>query len=233
MDGAHLALQPRLQAIADLVTAGARLVDVGTDHGYLPVYLLQEGAIPAAIATDIGQAPLDHARRTAAAYGLSKRLSFRLCDGLAAVSPEEVDTVVIAGMGGETIAAILDAVPWAGEKDLLLQPMTRSELLRPWLAGHNYRIAGETLVEDKGHIYPILRASGGQMPPPDPGQCYYGYASPQDPLFLPYLRRWRRRLERAAAGLQSAEKDPQPQRLEDLRAALAALREKEASLCQP
>ena len=134
MDAARLALQPRLQAIAGLVAAGTRLVDVGTDHGYLPVYLLQEGVIPAAIATDIGQAPLDHARRTAAAYGLSKRLSFRLCDGLAAVSPEEVDTVVIAGMGGETIAAILDAVPWAGEKDLLLQPMTRAELLRPWLA---------------------------------------------------------------------------------------------------
>ena len=231
--GERPALQPRLRAIADLVPAGSRLADIGTDHGYIPIDLLLDGRITAAIATDIGQVPLDHARRTAATYGLSRRVSFRLCDGLTAVSPEEVDTVVIAGMGGETIAAILDAVPWAGEKDLLLQPMTRAELLRPWLAGHNYRIAGETLVEDKGHIYPILRASGGQMPPPDPGQCYYGYASPQDPLFLPYLRRWCRRLERAAAGLQSAEKDPQPQRLEALRAALAALREKEDSLCQP
>ena len=102
------ALQPRLRAIADLVPAGSRLLDVGTDHGYIPVALRLAGRIPSAIASDIGAEPLDHARRTAARYE-ADRIDFRLCDGLAAVAPEETDTIVIAGMGGDTIAAILAA----------------------------------------------------------------------------------------------------------------------------
>ena len=232
MDELRLALQPRLHAIADKIAPGARLVDVGTDHGYLPIYLIQQGMISSAIATDIGEGPLDHARHTAARYGLSHQVTFRLCDGLAAVSPEEVDTVVIAGMGGETIAGILDAVPWSKEKTLVLQPMTRAEWLRPWLTHNGYQILDESLVEDKGYIYPILQAAGGQMPPPDPGQCYYGYAPPQDPLLLPYIRRWRQRLEMAARGLETAEKAPQPQRLAAVQAALAELQEKENALCQ-
>lgn len=230
MGKASLVLQPRLQAIADLVANGAHLADVGTDHGYLPIYLVQRGVISSAIATDIGKGPLEHARRTADACGVSDRLSLRLCDGLEDVSPEEVDTVVIAGMGGETIAGILDAVPWSAEKRLLLQPMSRAEFLRPWLADHGFCIQRESLVKDKGYIYPILQATGGQMPPPDPGQCYYGYASGQDPLFLPYLRWWKQRLQDAVRGMAVAEKVPQ--RLDVLQTVLAQLNEKEASICQ-
>ena len=137
----QLTLQPRLQAIADLVPQGARLADVGTDHGYLPIYLLQRGQIASAIATDLHLGPLERGRQAARAYGMEAQITFRLCDGLQAVAPEEVDTVVIAGMGGETIAAILDAVPWSREKLLLLQPMSRAKLLRPWLVDHGYAIS--------------------------------------------------------------------------------------------
>ena len=96
---AQLLLQPRLQAIADLVPCGGRLADVGTDHAYLPVYLMQQNRIPWAIATDIHPEPLERGRRTARSCGMDTRISFRLCDGLTAVLPEEVDTVVMALVG--------------------------------------------------------------------------------------------------------------------------------------
>ena len=131
----RIALQPRLRLLAEMTPPGGRLADIGTDHGYLPVWLLQEGRIPSAIASDVGAEPLEHARRTAEEYE-TQGLDFRLCDGLSGIEPEETDTVVIAGMGGETIRDILRAAPWAadGHHTLLLQPMTKVELLRGWRA---------------------------------------------------------------------------------------------------
>ena len=135
METTRLQLQPRLQCIASLVPKGARLADIGTDHGYLPVYLLQEGTIGHAIASDINALPLAHARATAAEYGVTEKLDFRLCPGLAKLRPEECDTVAIAGMGGETILGILEAAPWTrdGAHTLILQPQTKADLLRRWL----------------------------------------------------------------------------------------------------
>ena len=130
-----LHLQPRLHLLADLVPQGAKLADIGTDHGYLPVYLLQKGRIASAIAADIGRAPLEHARRTAQQYGVEDDMRFLCCDGLQGIGPEDVDTVVVAGMGGETIIHILSQASWtkAGSTLLLLQPMTKQEDLRRWL----------------------------------------------------------------------------------------------------
>lgn len=227
----QLTLQPRLQAIAGLVPQGVRLADVGTDHGYLPIYLLQHHRISSAIATDLHPGPLDRGRQTAQTYGMEKRIIFCLCDGLQAVDPQTVDTVVIAGMGGETIAAILDAVPWSREKLLLLQPMSRAEFLRPWLMDHGYAIGKEELVLDKGHIYPILQVTGGTMAALSVGEIYYGLSRPDGPLFAAYLQNWKSRLEKAAAGLRQSKLPGD--RLTELEAALAALREREEFLCQP
>jgi len=158
-----LELQPRLQALADWVRPGARLADIGTDHGYLPVWLRLHGVVEYAIASDLRPLPLEHARRSAAEFG-AEGIDFRLCDGLADLSPEETDTVVIAGMGGETITAILSAAPWAldGKHTLLLQPMSRAEHLRAWLPENGGKVLRERLVEDKGNLYPILEVTGGE-----------------------------------------------------------------------
>lgn len=131
----HLQLQPRLRLLADMVPQGARLADIGTDHGYLPVWLMQQGRIASAIAADIGPEPLAHARRTAEEYGTA--LDLRLCDGLRGIAAHEADTVVMAGMGGETIIHILTDSPWPRDSGctLLLQPQTKVELLRLWLPG--------------------------------------------------------------------------------------------------
>ena len=117
-------LSPRLRSVAGLVPPGARFADVGTDHAYLPVWLLQQGIIEHALVSDLRPGPLDRARSTAARYGLAERMEFRLCDGLSGIAPAEADTIAIAGMGGETIAAILAAAPWVREQGCLL-------LLRP------------------------------------------------------------------------------------------------------
>ena len=163
----QLHLQPRLRLLADLVPQGARLADIGTDHGYLPVYLLQKGRIISAIAADIGQAPLDHARRTAQQYGVTDGLRFLCCDGLQGIGPEDADTVVIAGMGGETIRHILSQAPWtkAGNTLLLLQPMTKQEDLRRWLNENGYAQSAERLVRDKDYLYPVFTVSAESSRP--------------------------------------------------------------------
>ena len=159
----ELQLQPRLQCIASLVPQGARLADVGTDHGYLPVWLLQHGRIESAIASDINALPLDHARATAREYSVTERMDFRLCPGLAKIKAEECDAIAIAGMGGETILGILDAAPWTheGVHTLILQPQTKVDLLRCWLCGHGYRFLSETLVRDKGAALRRLPCESG------------------------------------------------------------------------
>ena len=199
----ELLLQPRLQAIARLVPQGSRLADVGTDHGYIPVWLLLEGRISSAIASDIGAEPLAHARRTAEQCAVTSGIDFRLCDGLSAVAPEEVDTIVIAGMGGDTIAAILELAPWTKRgKTLLLQPMTKAEVLRRWLPEHGYRVTAEQLAADKGVLYPILTAEGGKMQPISQAQAEGGILLQDDPLWGIYLDKRILRLRRAALGMQ-------------------------------
>ena len=142
--GKHLELTPRLRQIAAWVRQGAHLADVGTDHAYLPVWLTLQGRVASAIASDLRRGPLDRAQETGRRYGVGDRITFRLGNGLAAVAPEECDTIVIAGMGGENIAQILAGAPWTadGRHTLLLQPQSRAEALRRFLAEHGFAVVG-------------------------------------------------------------------------------------------
>ncbi len=198
---------PRLRSIAALVPPDCQcLADIGTDHGYIPVSLLLEGKIRRAVAADIGALPLDHARRTAAQYGVT--LDFRLGDGLAVLEPGEADVIVIAGMGGDAITEILAAAPWSRAGPLLLlQPMSKAEVLRAWLPLNGYAVQGEELVQDKGVLYPILTVRGGAMPPASDARAWGGFLLARDPLWGLYLADRLLRLRRAAAGLERA-RDP-------------------------
>ena len=220
----ELHLQPRLQCIADCVPHGARLADVGTDHGYLPAALLQNGRIERAIASDINAAPLEHAKATAAECGVTERMDFRLCAGLDAIAPDEADTVVVAGMGGETIIAILQAAAWDWSgKTLLLQPMTKAELLRRWLTERGFCIVFERLVRDKGTIYAVIMAEAGQSAPLTNAEAWCGVGLLRDPLYGEYAADRIKKLERAAAGLRQA-KDLDSNQIEALEADAAELR---------
>ena len=203
-----LELTPRLRAAAELVPEGARLADVGTDHGYLPAWLLLRGRIDSAIAADLRPGPLDRARQTAARYGLTEQMDFRLCDGLSAVSPGEADAVVIAGMGGETIAAILSAAPWVREAGcpLILQPMSAQPFLRRWLQANGYAVEREVLAREGETLYTIFLAKAGPTPPLTPAEAWAGRQSREeaDPLRGAYLDKLLLRASRARDGARAS-----------------------------
>ena len=228
----RLQLQPRLQLLADMVPEGCRLADVGTDHGYLPVYLLQRRRIRGAVAADIGAEPLAHARRTAEAYDV-EGIDFRLCDGLRDIAPDEVDTVVIAGMGGETIIAILEGAAWTkdGAHTLLLQPMTKAADLRYWLAVNGYNFTKERLVWDKNYLYPVLCVTGGGTPQAlTERQALTGVALDNDPLYREYLTQQADKLRRTAEGLRRSAKPDAQQRADAAEALAREIEEKRDTL---
>lgn len=215
----RLELSPRLAAVASLVPDGARLADIGTDHAYLPVSLILDGRIEEAIAADLRSGPLDHARRTAGEYGVLERLDFRLCDGLAAIAPQECDTITIAGMGGETIAGILCQVPWTRQAHrLILQPQSTQNVLRRFLSGNGYAIRSERVVREGERWYPVLLAEGGQMAPLTPAEEIAG--RPETWIFQPerrgYLEWLFKRTQNQLAGLLRSAKPEDALRREEL-----------------
>lgn len=218
-------LTPRLQRIADWVRPDARIADVGTDHAYLPVWLRLQKRVSYAIASDLRKGPLERAKETGRIYGADK-IEFRLCNGLADIAPHEVDTVVIAGMGSETICSILEAAPWTadGAHTLLLQPMSHSDRLRFFLCRHGYRILRESLVYDRGTIYPVLEVTAGEEAL-TLGQLWGGAKLLHDPLGDRYIIETMIRLQGAVAGLNRSGKEQDQLRAEELRDILTALLE--------
>ena len=212
-------LSPRLETIADMVPSEARLADVGSDHGLVPIRLILDGRISSAIASDIRPGPLTRARNNAREYG-ADHIRFVLCDGLSGISPDETDTIVIAGMGGETIASILEAAPWVRDgKTLILQPMSRPEVLRRELARLGIRIGEERLAEERGKIYTVIGARGGE--PLVLSEAEY-YAGPfallaREPLYARLTERLIEKTGAALDGLSRSEERADPVRREHLR----------------
>lgn len=199
-------LDQRLQAVAALVRQGTRVADIGTDHGFLPAFLVKEKNCPFAIASDIRKGPLDAARRTVEKEDLSDKISLRLGDGLSSVSPNEIDDIVIAGMGGETIAAILESAPWVKDKryQLILQPMSRAECLHQYLLENGFEIQTEQLIQDGKHSYIVLSAQYTQAAPDfDPFSHWKGgFSSPDG---RPYWRLAAAYLTKKANGIRKTD----------------------------
>lgn len=212
-----LELTPRLRMVADLVPAGTRLADVGTDHAYLPAALVLEGKIPSAIAADLRPGPLSRAKTTVRDYGLNGKITFRLCDGLKGIEPGEVGAVAIAGMGGETIASILAAAPWTREQDvtLVLQPMSSISDLRLWLSQNGYQIVGEELAREGDTLYTALLVRAGEMGPMTTAELWAGRNS-AGPLRGQWLDLWLGKTERALAGLAQSRQESAPRRRREL-----------------
>ena len=154
-------LSQRLSSVASMVTAGNCLADVGTDHGYVPIYLYERNIIPRAIAMDVNKGPLERAALHIAESGMKEAIETRLSDGLTALKPGEADSVVIAGMGGELIANILEAAPWTKDPcyTLILQPQSSGNDLRRRLCQMGYAIETEALEEEGGYLYNLLKVA--------------------------------------------------------------------------
>lgn len=213
-------LTPRLRSVAELVPKGAKFADIGTDHAYLPVWLLQREIITKALACDLRRGPLDRARATAEKYSLTECMEFRLCDGLAGVAPGEVDTIAIAGMGGDTIAAILSSAPWVWRENclLLLQPMSAQPHLRRWLQEHGYTIVRELLSREGNTIYTVFQVVSGPMKELSPGQIWAGRQNRGEdaPLRAEYLNRLIDQTGRAVEGLRRSTRPADRARLAEL-----------------
>lgn len=153
-------LNNRLKACALMVRKGAKVVDIGTDHAYLPIWLVQNNIVKSAIAADINEGPLNIAKQNIAKYSLSDKIETRLSNGLEKINRDEVDDIVIAGMGGELISNILSKASWLKDssKNLILQPMTTSRELRIFLKGENYKIYKEETVTSEKRVYTIINA---------------------------------------------------------------------------
>lgn len=149
----------RLTTAAALVTQGYTLADVGTDHGYIPIYLLQQEKIPSAIAMDINEGPLERAKEHIALYGLQAYIQTRLSDGVAALKPGEVEAVLIAGMGGGLVMHILKdgEKVCQSAKELILQPQSEIERIREFLREEGYTILAEDMVYEDGKFYPMMK----------------------------------------------------------------------------
>lgn len=201
-------LSPRLASVAALVPPGAVLADVGTDHAFLPVYLLQRGLIAGSVASDLREGPLNKAKANAVKYGLTGQMAFRLCDGLRDITPGEVDTIAIAGMGGETIAAILAAAPWTkqGQHRLILQPMTSLYDLRHYLSGSGYMITMEHLNREGRRIYITMEVQPGTASPYSEGEKWAGrqWKGMDAPLRDDFLSEMERRAKGALLGLEKS-----------------------------
>lgn len=216
-----------------MIENGRGLIDVGTDHGFLPAALAAGGYSGKLFASDINAMPLSRARETAHACGAEDRIVFLLSDGLDACPKDEIDTIVMAGMGGELICRILDRAEWCLEHSytLILQPMTKIEVLRYWLANNGFQLTEERLVEDGGILYQIIKARYSENMSLKDAELFTGSLRNirNDPLSSTLIRSLIRRFENECRGLRAAEHSKEG-RLAILTEILAQLEEMEKNL---
>lgn len=154
-----LKLSERLLAAAALVTEGKRLADVGTDHGYIPIYLLEQKKILSAIAMDINAGPLERAKEHIALYGMGDYIQTRLSDGVAALTQGEADTILVAGMGGGLVMHILEDGKEICKtaSELVLQPQSELERVRQYLVTEGYETLEEDMILEEDKFYPMMK----------------------------------------------------------------------------
>lgn len=201
----------RLERVATHVPAGARLADIGSDHGYLPVALLNRGVIAAAVAGEVALTPFCAAERTVRENDLEDQVSVRLADGLAAIEAEDAITAIsLCGMGGETIRDILEAgqARLSGQERLILQPNGGEQPLRVWLMKHDYRIVSEEVLRENRFDYEIIVAERTGPVEYTAEELYFGPLQMQarSPAFL---LKWQRLLGKKHKTLHNFERAQQ------------------------
>lgn len=216
-------LKSRLYTVSTLVPHGARVADIGTDHGHLPIYLIKQGISPFCLACDIKEKPLESAMANIE-VSRTPNIETRLGAGLAPVAPDEVDCITIAGMGGEVISGILADAPWikSHRYTLILQPMTSADALRHYLCENGFNIISETACEENRKVYTVIKAVfSGDCFVPDEVFCRVGKLTPDSDAAVKYIEKQLRIVkeliaDRTAAGLDTAKAMMLHKQLEDL-----------------
>lgn len=198
-------LSQRLLTIATLVPKGARVCDIGCDHGYLAIYLRLNGIAKTVIAADLNELPLSRAESNIKKLN-ADNIDIRLCDGLSGIKKDEVDTVIIAGMGGEVILGIIKRCQWAKNKNLtfILQPTTSAEALREFLCTNGFEIINENPICENNKLYSVMVVKfTGKSNTCSNGFYYIGKVTPQTDDGVKYIKKQQKRLLEAAKALEN------------------------------
>ena len=189
-------LSSRLLACCNFIKPGDRVADIGCDHGYLGIYLLKNNIASSVIASDIKEGPLQCAVRNSEKYGVRDKMAFYLSDGAKNI-PREFDTLVCAGMGGDTMVSILSAAPWLQSKQyrLILQCQSKTPMLRQYLSQNGWGIERETVLKDGKFLYTVMEVTREHPKALTPGQCYFPPALTSNEYLPAYY-------DRVVAGLE-------------------------------
>lgn len=229
-------LSGRMNAVASLVTAGSRLADIGTDHAYIPICLVKNARIPAAIAMDVNQGPLLRAENNIKEQGLESLICTRLSDGFAALKPGEADAAVIAGMGGALMVRILrEGMEIVRSlKECILQPQSEIDMVRAFLLKEGFLFITEKIVKEDGKYYFMMKV----LPPEDEAagspsgefwnktELKYGklLLEKRDPVLEEYLKREQALREKILQNLEKKAAGRSEERKKELREELACIR---------
>lgn len=176
-------LSDRLRSCCNFIAPGDRVADVGCDHGYLGIWLLTQGIASFVFASDVREGPLQSARRNAQKYGTAEKMSFHLSDGVQKL-PRDFDTLVCAGMGGDTMISILEAAPWlqSNQYRLVLQCQSKTPMLRGYLSEKGWRITEEAVLRDGKFLYTVMEVCWEpEYPRLTPAQTYFPPALMENP----------------------------------------------------
>ena len=209
-----LPLSDRHLACANFVKKGSRVADIGCDHGYLSLYLLQQGIASSVIAADVNEGPLESARRNAVKFGFRDKIEFYLSDGVSRI-PRDFDTMVCAGMGADTMMSIIaHAYDWLADPryTLILQCQSKRPDLRQWLYDKGFRINRETLAKDGKFVYSIMEVVFDPGHGITPAETYISPQLLQDnhPLLPEYYERVKHGVELTVMGMQRSGDDQLP-----------------------
>lgn len=204
----------RLETILSMIPQGSRLVDVGCDHCYIPIQAVSTGLCPEAYASDVRPGPLGRARENVRAAGLSGKITLAQADGLHGAEAFDPDAVVIAGMGGELIAGIIDAAPFVRSPrvSLILQPMTSPYELRKYLFTHGFGAVRERLAAEDGHIYQIISCRyTGISPIYTEAELEVGRDHGDAELAAAHLEKYIKKYDKIIKGIAASGKDAEAQ----------------------
>lgn len=222
-------LSKRLYAVASFVRKGSLTADIGTDHGYIPIYLAEKGICDRIIAMDIRKGPLMRARENIRERGLGEKIEVRLSDGFAALKPKEADTAIIAGMGGELIIHILENGRhlWKSLNEMVLSPQSEPGKVREYLDRQGFFIDREEMVLDEGKFYPIMLVKKGQMNYENQAQYLYGkrLIEEKSPVLAIFLEKERERINKILQKLEGENSSKSDQARQDLEKQLVWIKE--------
>ncbi|SHK68814.1 tRNA (adenine22-N1)-methyltransferase [Anaerocolumna jejuensis DSM 15929] len=224
-------LSNRLKTVADIVTKGNRVADVGCDHAYIAIHLAENNIAPKVIAMDVNKGPLSKAQDNIALWGLTDKIETRLSDGLLKLRPGEADSIVIAGMGGALMVKILKEgeKSLAGVKELILQPQSEIFLLRRYLHEKGYEIETEKMLKEDEKFYVIIKAVKSKSTKTYEKEIFYLYGKllleGGEPVVKEYLEREKRLKVQVKEVLAESASMGSTRRLEEIREELLSVEE--------